>query len=216
MALTSVKTGRRAQKIKSGMAQAEVSSRSTTNKTSIRSRVPMKSTVYAKGSTLQRLSAKEDMDLIHYYPSVGVDDYARRLARATPLQLVEVERRGVGGSFIKDLAKRMDIPSSRIYKILGLPKATAEKKAAAGEPVSGRGGQAAIGMVKLLSIAQEMVANSTASQTPAFDAAKWLGQWIERPQPALAGRKPAELLDTPTGAEVVARLLGSIESGAYQ
>ena len=176
----------------------------------------MEPTVYAKGSTIQKLSTKENMNLIDYYPSDGVDDYARRLARATPLQLVEVERRGVGGSFIKDLAKRMDIPSSRIYKILGLPKATAEKKAAAGEAVSGRGGQAAIGMVKLLSIAHEMVANSTASEAQSFDAATWLGQWIERPQPALAGRKPAELLDTPTGAEVVARLLGSIESGAYQ
>ena len=39
---------------------------------------------------------------------------------------------------------------------------------------------------------------------------------IERPQPALGGRKPADLIDTPTGVEVVARLLGSIESGAYQ
>lgn len=32
----------------------------------------------------------------------------------------------------------------------------------------------------------------------------------------LGGRKPADLIDTPTGVEVVARLLGSIESGAYQ
>jgi len=29
-------------------------------------------------------------------------------------------------------------------------------------------------------------------------------------------RKPADLVDTPTGLEVVARLLGGIESGAYQ
>ena len=28
--------------------------------------------------------------------------------------------------------------------------------------------------------------------------------------------KPAELIDTPTGVDVVARLLGAIESGAYQ
>ncbi|HEY8707729.1 MAG TPA: antitoxin Xre/MbcA/ParS toxin-binding domain-containing protein [Burkholderiaceae bacterium] len=32
----------------------------------------------------------------------------------------------------------------------------------------------------------------------------------------MGGRKPADLIDTPTGVEVVARLLGSIESGAYQ
>jgi uncharacterized protein (DUF2384 family) len=82
--------------------------------------------------------------------------------------------------------------------------------------VTGRSGQAAIGMVRLLGIAQEVVRDSTAEEAQGFDAAKWLGQWIERPQPALGGRKPSELLDTPTGVEVVARLLGSIRSGAFQ
>ena len=100
--------------------------------------------------------------------------------------------------------------------MLGLPKATAEKKAAAGEAVSGSGGQAAIGMVKLLGIAQSMVENSTAVEAKQFDSAKWLGRWLERPQFALGGRKAADLIDTPTGIEVVSRLLGSIESGAYQ
>jgi putative toxin-antitoxin system antitoxin component (TIGR02293 family) len=154
--------------------------------------------------------------VIAYQASKGVDEYVRQVARATPLQLVEIERQGVLGSLIKDLSTRMAIPSSRIFAILGIPKATAEKKAAAGERVEGRGGQAAIGMVKLLGIAQEIAANSTASEVKTFDATKWLGQWIERPQPALGGRKPADLLDTPTGVELVARLLGSLESGAYQ
>jgi putative toxin-antitoxin system antitoxin component (TIGR02293 family) len=164
----------------------------------------------------RRAGAGKHADVITYHSTKGVDDYVRRVARATPMEIVEIERQGVLGSFIKDLSKRMEIPSSRIFAILGVPKATAEKKAAAGERVAGRGGQAAIGMVKLLGIAQEIVSNSTASEAQGFDATKWLGQWIERPQPALGGRKPADLLDTPTGADVVARLLGSIESGAYQ
>ena len=71
-------------------------------------------------------------------------------------------------------------------------------------------------MIKLLGIAQSIVNNSTAAEAKAFDAAKWLGQWIEQPQPALGGRRPADLISTPTGVEVVARLLGSLESGAYQ
>lgn len=154
--------------------------------------------------------------MIVYRSKKGVDDYVRQVVSATPMQIVEIERAGVVGAFIKDLSKRMEIPSSRIFSILGIPKATAEKKAAAGEMVAGSGGQAAIGMVKLLGIAQEIVTNSTAPEARDFDAAKWLGQWIERPQPSLGGRKPADLLDTPTGIEVVARLLGSIESGAYQ
>ncbi|RPI35315.1 MAG: DUF2384 domain-containing protein, partial [Hyphomicrobiaceae bacterium] len=115
-----------------------------------------------------------------------------------------------------DLSKRMEIPSTRIFRIIGVPKATAEKKASAKEMVAGRGGQAAIGVLRLLGIAQEIVRDSTATEAQGFDAAKWLGQWIERPQPSLGGRKPADLLDTPTGVEIVARLLGSIQSGAFQ
>ena len=153
---------------------------------------------------------------IVYQRTLGVDAYVQAIAHATPMEIVELERQGVLGSFIKDLSKRMEIPTSRVFNILGLPKATAEKKAAAGEFVSGSSGQAAIGLINLLGIAQDIVNNSTAPEAKDFNAAKWLGQWIERPQPALGGRKPADLIDTPTGVDLVARLLGSIESGAYQ
>ena len=73
-----------------------------------------------------------------------------------------------------------------------------------------------LGLVRLLGITQDMVASSTADEARDFDAPKWLGRWLERPQPSLGGRKPADLLDTPTGVEIVARLLGAVESGAYQ
>lgn len=146
----------------------------------------------------------------------GVEAYVRRVRKATPMELVRLERQGVQGTFIKDLSKSMDLTSSRIFSILGVPKATAEKKAAAGELVTGRGGQSAIGMIKLLGIAQDLVDDSSANAAKDFDAAKWLGQWIETPQSALGGLKPADLIDTPTGVAIVARVLGSIQSGAYQ
>src|SRR5437762_4126189 len=145
-----------------------------------------------------------------------VQQFVQRLTQSTPIELVEIEREGVRGSLIKDLSRRLEIPASRMFGILGVPKATAEKKAAAGEMVTGSGGQAAIGIAKLLAIAEEIVTHSTAPEAKGFDAAKWLGQWLERPQPALGGRKPADLVDTPTALEVVARLLGGTESGAYQ
>ena len=151
-----------------------------------------------------------------YRARLGVDDFVRQLSAATPLQLVATERHGVPGAFLKDLSRRMALPSGRMFSMLGVPKATAEKKAASGEVLSGSGGQAAIGMARLLGVAQGIVANSTAPQAQGFDAAKWLGLWLERPQPALDGHKPADLIDTPTGLDIVGRLLGSLESGAYQ
>ncbi len=164
----------------------------------------------------RKAAAAKDNYVVAYHRAKGVDDFVRRVARATPLQMVEIERRGVAGRFLKDLAKRMDIPAVRVFDMLGVPKATAEKKSSTGDVVSGSAGQAAIGMAKLIGIVQDIVAHSTAQQAKGFDAAKWLGQWLDRPQPSLGGRKPAELIDTPTGVEVVARLLGAIESGAYQ
>jgi putative toxin-antitoxin system antitoxin component (TIGR02293 family) len=162
------------------------------------------------------VSMKGKSEPVVYRPRDGVDEFVRQVRSATPLQLVDIERRGVAGRFVKDLAKRMEIPAIRVFGMLGLPKATVEKKASSGELVSGSSGQAALGIARLIGIAQDIAANSTAVQAQGFDAAQWLGRWLQRPQPSLGGRTPAELIDTPTGVEIVARLLGAIESGAYQ
>jgi putative toxin-antitoxin system antitoxin component (TIGR02293 family) len=165
---------------------------------------------------LRETKAAKIPPILRYVPSKGVDHFVSLVAAATPMQLVDVERRGVDGRFVKGLSARIGIPAVRLFSMLGVPKATVEKKAAAGEAIAGSGGQAAIAMAKLIAKAEEIVANSTAPAARGFDAAKWLGLWLERPQPALGGRKPSELIGTPTGAEVVNRLLGAIESGAYQ
>lgn len=153
---------------------------------------------------------------IAYARAKGVDAFVDRVASATPMEIVEIERRGIDSVFLKDLSKHMNIPAVRVFDIVGVPKATAEKKVAAKEPIAGASGQAALGLAKLLGIAKEMAENSTAPGAQGFDTAKWLGQWIERPQPALGGNKPADLIATPTGLEMVARVLGAIESGAHQ
>ena len=150
-----------------------------------------------------------------YQPAIGVNGFVQQIRRATPLELMETERNGVSGQLLKDLARRMDIPLLKLYEMVGVPKATAEKKAASKALVSGAGGQAALGIAKLLAIAEDIVANSTAEEAKHFDAGQWLGRWIEKPQPALGNRRPAEMLDTPTGISMVSKVLGAIESGAY-
>ncbi len=151
-----------------------------------------------------------------YLRAKGVEAFVTRVARATPIEMVEVERHGIDSAFLKDLSVHLQIPAVRIFDIVGIPKATAEKKVAAKEPIAGASGQAALGLARLLALAQGIVENSTAPEAKDFDVGKWLGQWIERPQPALGGRKPADLIGTPTGLQMVARVLGAIESGAYQ
>ena len=79
---------------------------------------------------LQR-SFQKEKGYVAFGSKANVDEYVRRLASATPLEIVEIERVGVRGSLFKELSKRMQIPSSRMFVILGVPKATAEKKAGA-------------------------------------------------------------------------------------
>ena len=76
---------------------------------------------------------------ISYHSAKGVAEYATRIIRATPLQIMQLEREGVLAALLKDIARSMDIPASRLFTILGIPKATAEKKIAAGERVNGQG-----------------------------------------------------------------------------
>jgi putative toxin-antitoxin system antitoxin component (TIGR02293 family) len=154
--------------------------------------------------------------VISYNPTQGVDSFVQRLAEATPMELVEAERHGVKGRFVKDLSKQIEIPAVRLYEILGVPKATVEKRSAEGTEITGAGGQAAVALARLLAQAREIADNSMSPEAKSFDTARWLGRWIECAQPALGGRKPAELIATPTGAAMVSRLLGAIESGAYQ
>ena len=153
---------------------------------------------------------------LEYRPELGIDEFVYRVASATPLELIEAERAGVAGRFLKDVSRRMDLPATRLFAMAGVPKATAEKKAASGERVSGRAGQAALGIARLLAKAQSIVDNSTSVSAKDFNTAEWLGRWLETPQPSLGGRKPGDLIDTPTGLEVVSRLLGALENGAYQ
>ena len=153
---------------------------------------------------------------ISYYRNRGVDAYVRAVACASPMETIAIERQGVLVAFVDDLSKQMGLPSSRMFDILGVPKAKAWKKSATRMYIDGCAGQSALRIIKLLGIARAIVNNSTAEEAKKCHSTRWLGQWIERPQPALGGRKPAELMDTPTGGKIVAKLLGSIESGAYQ
>lgn len=41
---------------------------------------------------------------------------------------------------------------------------------------------------QLVARVEELAAQSTHPDAAAFDTARWLGEWIRKPQPALAGR----------------------------
>lgn len=146
----------------------------------------------------------------------GIDRFIQAMAIANPMQLIDAERHGVPSELVVDVSSRMGVTQFRMQQMLGIARATWTKKISKGETFAGSAGQSVLGMARLLGIAQAMAQRSTAAQARGFDSAKWLGEWLDIPQPSLGGAKPSELMDTPTGVDVVARLLGAIESGAYQ
>jgi uncharacterized protein (DUF2384 family) len=157
--------------------------------------------------------AKHHADALTYSRRHGLDAFLRQMYEATPMQTLATERKGVSAEILTELARRMLLPTAYLAMALGISKATTHRKIAVGELVDGR---PIVGLVKLLALAQTIVDESTSIEAENFDTVKWLGQWIVRPQPALGGYKPAELLDSTTGITMVAKVLGAIRSGAYQ
>ena len=164
-------------------------------------------------SAPQRVRKKRLADGVLQYAPKQFDAFVRSMHTAPPMQLLETERQGVDAAFLAALAERMTVSYSYLAEALGIPKATAARKLTNNDKLNGA---AVMGLARLLALARDIVADSTAPEAQKFDAAKWLGQWIEQPQPALGGRKPSALLDTPTGVAMVTKLLGAIRSGAYQ
>jgi putative toxin-antitoxin system antitoxin component (TIGR02293 family) len=210
------------------VSKAAVSPASGPQRAQKTSAVPKSAAEVAKGRATKKTSkaiavvpARLQVDLFTgTYQAVefrkNIDAFVLEVSSAQPMALVETERKGVSSRFVKELPGRMGLPATRLYSMMGIPKATVEKKAASNGALTGMGGKSALGMARLLGIARSIVANSTSPEADTFDSATWLGQWLDRAQPALGGRKPGDLIDTPTGVEVVARLLGALESGAYQ
>ena len=141
--------------------------------------------------------------------------YWTHLGLSSPSDMVAIERQGVPGAMVKNLAEKLSLTTVRFAQIIGAPKATLERKAANGTLITGGSAYAALGTARLINTVQTMLDDSTHPDAKTLDAARWLGQWIEQPQPALGGQKPADMMDTPTGMAMVSRVLGAVASGAY-
>jgi putative toxin-antitoxin system antitoxin component (TIGR02293 family) len=130
-----------------------------------------------------------------------------------PAERIALVKRGIPAGDVFKIAKTIGRPKERLMKVLGLPRATVDRKARAHQPLSIEHGERLIGFSKLVGQVQVMVEQS--GDPTGFDAAKWLGEWFERPLPALGGKCPAEYMDTSEGQQLVSSLIAKMQSGAY-
>jgi putative toxin-antitoxin system antitoxin component (TIGR02293 family) len=135
------------------------------------------------------------------------------LYNTPPILRIELVRRGVPAETVHIIADAMGIAKDRLYKTLGVSRATVERKIRAKERLGQDQGERVMGIARLVGQVDQMVSESGTAE--GFDAARWLADWLERPLPALGGRAPGALLDTAEGRDLVSGLLGQIQSGAY-
>lgn len=133
--------------------------------------------------------------------------------RLGPLERIEMIKRGVPAEEVAKIAKTIGRPKERLFKVLGLPRATVNRQALSKQQLALAQGERVLGFSKLVGQVQVMVEQS--GDPRGFDAARWVADWLDRPVSALGGRCPAEYMDTAEGQELVSGLIAKIQSGAY-
>jgi uncharacterized protein (DUF2384 family) len=120
---------------------------------------------------------------------------------------------GVAAIEVGEIARKMNEPKERLYKLLRLSRATVDRKVRANEKLSTDDSERVLGMSLLIGQVEAMVVES--GDPTGFDAARWLARWLDQPLPALNDECPANYLDTIEGQKLVSHMLASMQSGAY-
>jgi putative toxin-antitoxin system antitoxin component (TIGR02293 family) len=159
----------------------------------------------ATGDFISRSAAHSGVlkDLTHF-----AEVYA-----AEPSVRIVTIKHGVRADAFNRIARSMDRSKEQLGKTLGLSVTTVDRKAKAGEPLSAEQSERLVGIARLIGQVQTMVEQS--GNPEGFDAARWLGRWLDEPLPALGGERPADLMDTAEGRGLVSNLLAMAQSGAY-
>ena len=139
-------------------------------------------------------------------------DY-RSLHQAGVLERVQAIRNGLPATIVEDLADSMAIPKDRLMSMLGLARATVDRKVREQKPLSSDESSRLLGVARLIGQFQTMV-EASGNKEP-FDAARWVAHWLEQPMAAIGGQRPSDLMDTPDGQACIAQLASRIQSGAF-
>lgn len=133
------------------------------------------------------------------------------------LQAVRAERTGLEPKALREMANELKWPESVLLKAIGLSPSSWSQMTSSGSLIDGAPGFAGIALQDLLQRARELVRETVAPERAVgFDTGTWLGRWLQQSMPALGGQAPVDVLAVPTGQKAVMRLLGALESSAYQ
>lgn len=143
-------------------------------------------------------------DLRGYRPGQSLMAQARALASLSADALDQLDAAAVPAALARDLGRALDIAPRHFFRdILGTNRSAAEKKSFTDAPLPAAAGLVALRLLWLLGQV-ETAGGGGAGAATRFDAARWLGQWLEAPQAGLQGHRPVEMLGSAGNVEVVA------------
>jgi len=111
------------------------------------------------------------------------------------------------------LVSRLSTSEDRVYSLLGFGRSTIKRRLGNDDKLSQEESERAIGLSQLVGLAETIVRES--GSTEPFDAAAWVGAWLEQPNPALGNATPASYMDTVKGQQLVRHILAMAQGSAY-
>lgn len=132
---------------------------------------------------------------------------------ASNVDRIGIVKAGLPARLLTTLADDMHVPRERLYRWIGIARATANRKVKADEVLSQDESERALGIARLVGLVEKIVAES--GEPAGFIAARWTASWLEQPNNALGGKAPGDFMDTADGRELVAGLVAQMQSGAY-
>ncbi len=135
------------------------------------------------------------------------------LSALNAVERSELVERGVPATVLTLLSSALGIPRDRLYTTLGLSRATVDRKIKAKADLSIEQSESVVGIARLVGEVAQIVRES--GDARGFDAARWVADFLERPNPALGGRRPASLMRTSDGRSAVSAVVAQMQTGAY-
>jgi len=124
-------------------------------------------------------------------------------APETGLDYIAATSRGIPKQAVHNLAEVIDVPMKDMATLLNVSYKTLGRKKKTDT------------LDSLSSSLSIEIANTVAKGLAVFEDTDKFSRWLQKENRALQGKKPFELLNTPTGIKMVNKLLGRIEEGVY-
>ncbi|MGO9802321.1 MAG: antitoxin Xre-like helix-turn-helix domain-containing protein [Steroidobacteraceae bacterium] len=123
--------------------------------------------------------------------------------RPVPEVLARI-RRGLPATMFNQIAATLGLSTSVLAEKLGIARRTLVRKHGSGAPLSAEASEKVLRVARICNLARALFASDRA-----------VAQWLFKPDSALGGVAPIDLLDTELGAREVEALVRSLSHGQF-